>query len=112
MVTCGPYRHKVHAGLQAPSVSQVPVIYYKVYASILSLLTSSSALSSLQLTGFPPPAAHLSYNLATLTLWMISVSLPLSLSVSVSVCLSVSLSLCLSLSLSPLSLSHVCPSLQ
>lgn len=38
MATCGTYQHaKLHAGLQAPSVSQIPVTDVKAHASIQDL---------------------------------------------------------------------------
>lgn len=46
--------HKTRAGLQAPSVSPVPVTPFKVHAHILDLLTSFLILNSLQLLGSPP----------------------------------------------------------
>lgn len=51
----------------APLVSQMPVTHFKVHVSrILALLTSSPTLKSLQVTGFPTPVTHSSYNPAIL----------------------------------------------
>lgn len=46
LATCGAYQHtKEQPSLQADSVTQVPVIHFRVQTGILSLLTSSLTLN-------------------------------------------------------------------
>lgn len=48
---------KAHAGFQAPSISQVPVIYFSVHAGMLvfsDLLFSSPTLTACQFRSFSP----------------------------------------------------------
>jgi hypothetical protein len=82
----------VHAGPHAPSVPQVPVTHFRVHASILSPLTSSPTLNSLQLKDPPTP------KLLSLKILIFGLYLPLLPALFCSL-LSISLSLSLYLSL-------------